>query len=163
LPYRNVVAVNPVNRYIYAAIDILRRINLAPHRYLVAELATRLEGGVTAKLSRAIQTQARQLYERSELMVRRGKIAKLIGDRYPAISNWLNRLGGSRLGKAVGRYLLYQIEDLGPKGGSAKVRKALQQLVETEIPIQNDILVPYDGQVDGRGAGHHITGDETLR
>jgi tetratricopeptide (TPR) repeat protein len=149
--YERAVAANPVNRYVYAAIDILRRINLAPHRLLVAELATRLEGSVTAKLSRTIQTQTRRLYERAELIVLHSKIAKRIGDRYPAISNWLGQLAESRLGKAIRRLLLYETGDLGIQGGSAKIRKALQQLVETEIPIQNDILMPYDGQVDGRG------------
>jgi len=149
--YERAVVANPTNRYIYAAIDILRRVNLVPHRYLVAELASRFEGSATAKLSRTLQAQSRRLFERSRLAILRSKIGKRIGDRFPAIGRWFSQLGESRLGKAVGRYLLYWSEDLAPKGGSARIQQSLQRLVETEIPIQNDILVPYDGQVDGRG------------
>jgi tetratricopeptide (TPR) repeat protein len=151
--YERAVAANPINRYIYAAIDILRRVGLPPHRYLVAELAARLQGSVAAKLSRTIRMRSRRFFDRSgESIVRSKSINRLIS-RYPQITSLYNWIEQSRFGTAIGRYLLYQTDTLGPKGGSPQVQKALQQLIATEIPIQNDVLMPYDGQVDGRGEG----------
>jgi len=149
--YERAVATNPLNRYIYAAIDILRRINLEPHRYLVVELATRLEYRVPARLLRSFQTRGRRFFDKLEITFRRSNLAMRVSNRYPSIVDWFNRLAQSRLGKIIQSYFLYPAEGLESRGGSARIRKALQQLVETEIPIQGDILMPYDGQVDGRG------------
>ena len=156
LKYKRAVAANPLNQYLYAALDVLRALSIAPHRYLVEELATRMAGDRPVLATRRVQSLLRHSYERTEDTITHSNLIRAITARYPKLGSRLVRgfiqVGETRLGKALGRYLRYGSEtDFSKAGGSKVIQKALQQLTETEIPIQGDMLVPIDGQVDGFG------------
>ncbi len=148
--YRNAVEVDATNRFIYGALDIIRRMDLIPNRVLVAELATRLRGTTSARLSRVVRLQTRRSYEQLRGVALRSTILRNLADRSPWLTRWFARLESSSTGEFISRLLYYQ----APKqdaGGGKRIKRALQQLAETEFPTQEDLIIPYDGQVDGRG------------
>jgi tetratricopeptide (TPR) repeat protein len=149
LRYQRSIKGNPDAKSVYAAIDILRHFGLTPHRDLVIQVSAVLDSPPTSVLSDRMRLRMRQIGGRLFWSLQRGVLLRTLS-RWDRLYREWKRLAQTRFGKFVSRNVnalaLYELPN------ARRMGRAVNWLARYEIPCQNDILAPYDGQVDGRGA-----------
>jgi tetratricopeptide (TPR) repeat protein len=135
--FREAVGARASAVYIYASLDLLTQTGIELHKHWVLALATALDGGARARIWRdvgsvvfAASIGITLILKRSVTLLRSRRAQRCL----TSLSKWLAPLFIRLL-------------------GAPHLRRSLLHLVKTEVPEARGVLVPYEGQVDGRAVG----------